>query len=182
MISKLANWIVWSALTVLVVVLVYKNTDLLKPAADKAMASVKTVVSKAPSGPFSKNTSEDQLNKARENFAMGDVEGAITAYKEYVKHNSGNADARGELGNVYYLTGNFQESAQAYYDAAKLLIEQKDMDRVPALLPVIGQVNPALADELAQKLYQNPQQQTTAQTQPDHQQPHQAPQSANRYY
>jgi len=181
MISKLANWIVWSALALLVVVLVYKNTEWFKPAADKAMESVKTVVSKAPAGPFSKNSSEDQLSKARETFAMGDVEGSITAYKEYVKHNSSNADARGELGNVYYLSGKFQESAQAYYDAAKLLIEQKQLDRVPALLPVIAQVNPALADELSQKLYQNPQQQTTAQTQPD-QQPQQAPQSANRYY
>lgn len=181
MISKLANWIVWSALTLLVVVLVYKNTEWFKPAADKAMESVKTVVSRTPAGPFGKSSSEDQLNKARENFAMGDVDGSIAAYKEYVKHNSGNADARGEMGNVYYLTGKFQEAAQAYYDAAKLLIEQKQMDRVPALLPVIAQVNPNLADELSQKLYQTPMQQTTAQTLPD-QQPQQAPQSANRYY
>lgn len=179
MISKLANWIVWSALSVLIVVLVYKNTDLLKPTADKAMASVKTVVGKVPAGPFAKNAIEDQLNKAREAFAAGNMEGSIAAYKEYVKHNSNNADARGELGNVYYLSGNFQESAQVYYDAAKLLIEQKQMDRVPALLPVIAHVNPALADELAQKLNPNPQLQTAAQIQPQLQQ---APQSATRYY
>lgn len=180
MVSKLANFIVGAALMLLVVVLVYKNTNWFKPAADKAMESVKMAVSKSPAGPFGKNSSEDQLDKAREAFAAGNTDGSIAAYKEYIKHNAENADARGELGNVYYLSGKLQESAQSYYDAAKLLIDQKQTDRVPALLPVIAQVNPALADELSQKMSQNPQQ--TAMTQPDQQQPQQAPQSATRYY
>jgi thioredoxin-like negative regulator of GroEL len=154
---------------------VYKNTDWFKPAADKAMDTIATAVSKSPVGPFAKVSSDELLNKGRDAFAAGDVEGAVVAYKDYLKTNAGNADAHGELGNVYYLTGRYQESAQSFYDSAKLLIDQKQTDRVPALLPVIAQVNPALADELAHKMSQNPPQMAPQMTQ---QQP---PQSALRY-
>jgi tetratricopeptide (TPR) repeat protein len=106
------------------------------------------------------------------------MESSVAAYKDYLKSNSNNADAHGELGNVYYLTGRYQEAAQSYYDSAKLLIEQKQTDRVPALLPVVAQVNPALADELAQKLPQPPQQMA----QPGMQGAQQPPQSAMRYH
>ena len=180
MISKLANWIVWSLLTVLIVVLVYRNTDWFKPAVEKGVESVKSVVAKTPLGPFGKDTSEAQLNKARETFANGDADAAITAYQDYLKGNASNADARGELGNVYYLTGKLPEAAQAYYDASKLLIEQKHPERVPALLPIIGQVNPALADELVQKLSQNAA--AAAPAQSADAAPQQATQSATRYY
>jgi tetratricopeptide (TPR) repeat protein len=177
MLKKSLNAIIWMGLSLLVVILVYKNTDWFKPAADKAMDSIASAVSKAPAGPFGKNSSEDMLNKGRDAFAAGDIEGSITAYKDYLKSNSNNADAHGELGNVYYLNGRYQESAQSYYDSAKLLIEQKQTDRVPALLPVIAQVNPALADELAQKMSQISAQ-ITQQTAPGQQHP---PQSATRY-
>jgi len=179
MLKKSLNAIIWLGLTVLVVVLVYKNTDWFKPAADKAMDTIASAVSKAPAGPFAKNTSEEVLNKGRDAFAAGDMEGSVAAYKEYLKSNSNNADAHGELGNVYYLTGRYQEAAQSYYDSAKLLIEQKQIDRVPPLLPVVAQVNPALADELAEKLHQAPLQMTQ---QPGVQGTQQPPQSAMRYH
>ncbi len=152
MISKIANWVVWTALTVVVLVLVYKNTDWFKPAADRAMEGVKTVVAKVPTGPFGKSSADDKLNSAREAFARGDVDGAVTIYNEVIKNNAGNADARGELGNVYYVTGRLPEAAQAYYDASKLLLEKKDIERVHPLLPIVAQVNPAMADELMQKI------------------------------
>lgn len=177
MLKKSLNIIIWLGLTMLVVVLVYRNTDWFKPAADKAMEGISSAVSKAPAGPFGKNVSDDLLNKGRDAFAAGDIDGATTAYKDYLRSNTNNADAHGELGNVYYLSGRHTEAAQSYYDSAKLLLEQKQMDRVPALLPIIAQVNPALADELAQKLYQtNPQ--AAPQFTPALQQP---PQSAIRY-
>jgi uncharacterized protein YbjT (DUF2867 family) len=106
------------------------------------------------------------------------MEGSVVAYKDYLKANSSNADAHGELGNVYYLTGRYQDAAQSYYDSAKLLIEQKQTERVAALLPVVAQVNPALADELAQKLSQIPSQMA----QPGVQGAQQPPQSAMRYH
>jgi thioredoxin-like negative regulator of GroEL len=177
MISKIANWVVWTALTVVVLVLVYKNTDWFKPAADKAMASVKSVAAKVPTGPFGKNSSEEKIGTAREAFARGDVDGAVAIYNEYIKSNANDPDARGELGNVYYMTGRLPEAAQAYYDAAKLLLDKKELDRVDELLPVIAQVNPMMADELVQKLHEAMNAQMSAPP-PVGQMPQQAPQSA----
>ncbi len=154
MISKIANWVVWTALTVVVLVLVYRNTDWFKPAADRALESVKTVASKVPTGPFGKGSSEEKISGARDAFARGDMAGAVTMYNDYIKANANDPDARGELGNVYYMTGRLPEAAQAYYDAANLLLDKKELERVDALLPVIAEVNPMLADELVQKLHE----------------------------
>lgn len=176
MLSKIAYWLVWAALTAVVLVLVYKNTDWFKPAADKAMDSVKSVVSSAPSGPFAKDTMNDKLNNAREAFARGDVDGAVTIYVDVINNNANNADARGELGNVYFLTGRMPEAAQAYYDAANLLLDKKELDRVDSLLPVIAQINPMMADELFQKL--NQAMESSMMPPPSHGQYQQPPQSA----
>ncbi len=154
MFSKIANWVVWSALTAVVLVLVYKNTDWFKPAADKAISSVKAVVAKVPTGPFTKVSVDEKLNNARQAYAHGDTNAAVTAYNDVIKNNPNNADARGELGNVYYMTGRVPEATQAYYDAAKLLLEKKELDRVDALLPIIAQFNPMMADEIAQKFHE----------------------------
>lgn len=177
MFSKIANWVVWTALTVVVLVLVYKNTEWFKPAADKAMESVKSVAAKVPTGPFGKSSSEDKLNSAREAFARGDVDGSVTIYNDVIKNHPNDADARGELGNVYYLTGRLPEATQAYYDTAKLLLEKKDLDRVEPLLPVIAQMNPMMADELMQKFHEAMDASMMA-SHPQEQYRQQAPQSA----
>lgn len=184
MLSKIANWIAWSALTLLVVFLVYRYTDWFKPAADHAVSEVKSAVSQVvPHGPFGKGNAEDQLNQARDAYAKGDVESAIAGYKEYIKNNPSNPDASGELGNVYYTAGRLQEAAQSYYDAANLLIEQKQQDRAEELIPVISQINPSLVNDLMGKLSQADMQAApeVQQADPD-QQPPGAPQSALRYY
>lgn len=179
MISKIANTVVWGGLTLLLVAVIYKYTDWIKPAVDHGVASVKTVVASVPTGPFGKSSNEAELNKARDAFAKGDVEASITAYQAYLKDDVSDADARGELGNVYYLNGRLPEAAQAYYDAAKLLIAQNHAERVPALLPIIGQVNPSLANELVQKMTQVS---TPANAQSQSATVQQAPQSATGYY
>jgi tetratricopeptide (TPR) repeat protein len=177
MLSKIAYWLVWTALTAVVLVLVYRNTDWFKPAADKAVDSVKSVVSKVPTGPFGKDTMNDRLTSAREAFGNGDIDGAVASYNDVIKSHANNADARGELGNVYYLTGRLPEAAQAYYDAANLLLDKKEFDRVEPLLPVIAQINPMMADELIYKLHMamDP---TMMPPQAQGQYPQQAPQSA----
>jgi tetratricopeptide (TPR) repeat protein len=152
MVSKIANWVVWTALTLVVLFLAYKNTEWFKPAADKAIENVKAVVAKVPTGPFTKATVNEKLNGARDSYARGDVNAAVAAYTDVIKSNPKNVDARGELGNIYYATGRLPEATQSYYDAAKLLLDNKELDRVDALLPVIAQFNPMMADELAQKL------------------------------
>jgi thioredoxin-like negative regulator of GroEL len=183
--SKIANAVVWTALAIVVVVLVYKNTDWFKPAADKAMEDVKSVIAKVPTGSFGKNSAADSIAKARDAFARGDANGAVAIYNEIIKSDANNTDARGELGNVYYSTGRQQEAAQAYYDAAKLMIAKNEIDRVEALLPVIDQINPMMVDDLMQQLHNAIGQQMMA-NQPTQQAPQepsqQAPQSALTRY
>jgi thioredoxin-like negative regulator of GroEL len=177
---KVLGTLVWGGLTVLIVFVIYKYTDWIKPTIVQSVASVKTVIAKVPAGPFSQTSNQAELDKAREAFANGNVDGSIAAYKAYLKIDAKNADAQGELGNVFYLTGHLPEAAQSYYEASKLLIEQKQTERVPPLLPIIGQVNPSLADELAHKLASAPAPAAVPAT--ANAPVHQAPQSATGYY
>ena len=156
MLKNSLNAIIWLGLSLLVAVWVYKKIDRATPAVEQALAPLSAAASKAPAGPFGENSAEKLLNYARNSFAVGDFEGAIVAYKDFLKSNPAHADAYGELGNVYFLSGRIQDAAQNYYDSAKLLIEQKRTDRIPALLPAIAQINPPLADEVAQNMYQTP--------------------------
>jgi tetratricopeptide (TPR) repeat protein len=166
MISRLANLILYAVILAVIGALIYYYTDWFKPATQKAVVAARSVVESIPIGPFSKKEeSGEALNQAREAYARGDAEGAVRAYSEVVKKNPTNIDAQGELGNVYYMTGRLQEAAQAFFEAAKLMIDQKQVERAQALLPPIGQGNPALANELQQKLQQiapQPQQQSQA--------------------
>ncbi len=93
------------------------------------------------------------IDIARRAFTQGDLHGSLNAYWEYIARNPGDIDARGELGNVYLLSGNVREAAQTYYELSKMLIDQNQMDFVPALLPVIAMVNPDQADELMDMMF-----------------------------
>lgn len=186
MISKIANWVVWTALTVLVLLLVYWNTNWFKPAAERMLTSVRTATASVTNavGGGEAAKPEDKINNAREYFARGDVDGAVAVYSELIQANPSDADARGELGNVYYLTGRPYEAAQAFYDAAKLLLDKRDFQRVAALLPAIGQINPMMADELAYRMAELNSNQAAAQAPAgtSAEAPKQAPQSALTRY
>jgi tetratricopeptide (TPR) repeat protein len=179
MISRLANWILYAVILAVIGALIYYYTDWFKPATEKAFVAAKSVVESMPLGPFSKKEGGDEaVAQAREAYARGDAEAAIRAYSDIVKKNPGNMDAQGELGNVYYMTGRLPEAAAAFYEAAKLMIEQNQIGRAQALLAPIGQGNPVLANELQQKLMQAqmpPQQMPPQQMPPQQMPPQQMP-------
>lgn len=169
--KKSSYWILWAVLLVVLAFVAWKNLDVVKPAASQAYDSLRAAVSSVLPDAVTPATQSaavapaqapasagNTLDGARLAFNNGDLQGALAAYKEYVASNAGDLNARGELGNVYYISGNYQEAAQTYYDLSKMLIDQKQMDMVPALLPIIGQVNPGLADELVEKMNQVQQQ------------------------
>jgi len=154
MISRLANWILYAVILAVIGALIYYYTDWFKPATQKAVSTAKSVVESIPVGPFSKKAADDVLNQAREAYSRGDADAAIRSYTEFLAKNPDNVDGHGELGNVYYMTGRLQEASQSFYEAAKRMIDQNQTERAQALLPSIGQGNPALAGELQQKLMQ----------------------------
>lgn len=165
--SKSRRGIIVAVLAIGVAVLVYKNIEMFKPTANQAYDSLKSAISSvvppAATTAVSAAAPAETLDKARLAFTNGDIQGSLAAYKDYIAHDASSLDARGELGNVYYLSGNYQDAAQTYYDLSKMLLDQKKIDLVPALLPVIGQVNPSLVDELMQKMAQIQQQAFEAQ-------------------
>ena len=123
---------------------------------DKPGAAASSVVlpESASTGTFAFNAPPAvTIDTARRAFAQGDLPGSLNAYWEYIARNPGDIDARGELGNVYLLSGNVQEAAQTYYELSKMLIDQNQPDLVPALLPVIAMVNPDQADELMDMMF-----------------------------
>jgi hypothetical protein len=152
MIGRIASWVIWVAFTVVVAIFIYRHTDWISPATTKVKDVVKPLVAKVLTDPSGKQSSKEMIVGAREAFAHGDMDRAITNYNDYIKNNAKNADVRGELGNVYYLTGRPNEAAEAYYEAAQLLLKEHDFERVASLLPIIAETKPMLANELSQKL------------------------------
>jgi hypothetical protein len=156
MISKIATWIVWTALAVVVTVFVFRHTDLVTPASSQANAENRSLafalLDKTSSSRATTGSSESKLENAREAFFHGNDDEAIKLYNEYIKNNAKNPDVRGELGNAYYASGRLIDAAGAYYDAAKLLLAAQRYPDVEFLLPIIAELQPMLADELKMKL------------------------------
>jgi tetratricopeptide (TPR) repeat protein len=92
------------------------------------------------------------LAEARQAFADGDVKEAVAGYKAYLAANPADADAHGELGNVYYFNGQVGEAARAYYAASLYLLSEGRRDEAGALVPAIRIGAPALASELQNRI------------------------------
>jgi thioredoxin-like negative regulator of GroEL len=152
MINKIAYWTIWTAFTIVVAVFAYRHSGWFSPATEKTNDTVKPLLGKVLTEPTGKHSPLEKIASAREAFAQGNMDRAISDYNDFIKKNTRNADVRGELGNVYYLTGRPEEAAEAYYDAAQLLLKEHDFERVAAVIPIIAETKPMMADELSQKL------------------------------
>lgn len=116
-----------------------------------AVAPAGTAPKGAPAGGQTPKLS-DYLNGAREAFAAGDAPWAIYYYAVYLEQKNTDANVWGELGNVYYLDGNFVEAAKAYYNVANLLIDRGQTARALELIPVIEEGDPSLSAAIYQRL------------------------------
>jgi hypothetical protein len=94
----------------------------------------------------------DYVSAARRAFAAGDIPWAVYYYNMHLTQRSNDVRAWGELGNVYYFDGQLPESAQAYYNAANLMIDQGRVRAAGQLLPAINEGNPLLAQALYGRL------------------------------
>ena len=92
------------------------------------------------------------LIHARNAFWHGDMEEAEKAYRELTEHEELAMDAYGELGNVYYAQGKWQEAGKAYYETAVRLIELKQPYQVNYLLRVIQGLDSESAEKLRLKI------------------------------
>lgn len=99
---------------------------------------------------------EATLTQARQDFARGDLNGAIARYRAYLVQHPADPDAWGELGNVHFNAGQTTEAARAYHAAALALLSEGRVDRARALEPAIRAAAPALADDLSVRLARIP--------------------------
>ncbi len=94
----------------------------------------------------------DYLRGAREAFAAGDSAWAIYYYSVYLEQKVTDIDVWGELGNVYYLEGEFDKAAKAYFNVANLLIDRGQTSRALELIPVIEEGDAGLSAAIYQRL------------------------------
>ena len=87
---------------------------------------------------------------AREEYHRGNIDVAIRNYKQVIANSTNNYDAYGELGNVYLSRGNRKEAANAYYESAAILVKMGEIRRASSLLPMLGRLDRAKAEELNQ--------------------------------
>lgn len=85
---------------------------------------------------------------ARKEYHRGNIEASVNNYKAVIANTENNFDAYGELGNVYLNSGKRKEAAEAYYEAAAILVAQGQRARAASLLHMLGRLDPAKAQAL----------------------------------
>lgn len=80
---------------------------------------------------------ERRMDAAREAFWRKDFSTAEQAYRDLVQLAPDNPDAYGELGNLYYQQGQWQQAADAYYEAAQRLLNRGERYPAQHLLRVL---------------------------------------------
>jgi hypothetical protein len=96
------------------------------------------------------SSERDLLISARTAFNQGSVKKSEKFYLELIHLDNDNPDTFGELGNVYYSQGKWDEAGQAYYEAAVRLITEGNYNQVVYLQRVINGLNTEHAEKLAQ--------------------------------
>jgi hypothetical protein len=92
------------------------------------------------------------LAAAREAYWLRDYDIAESKYKSLTEVDPDNPDGYGELGNMYFSQGQWDEAASAYYEAGVRLIGQGLLEQAEELVAVIRGLNGNHADELDRKI------------------------------
>ena len=96
------------------------------------------------------SSERDLLINARNAFNQGEMVESEKFYLELAQLDNDNPDIFGELGNVYYSQGKWDQAGQAYYEAAVRLITDRNYDQVHYLQQVIMGLNTEYAEKLSQ--------------------------------
>lgn len=92
------------------------------------------------------------LNAVRTAYWSGDVAGATDRLRALIAANPSDPDLHGELGNLHFGQRDWAAAAEAYAQAADILVAQGRMAQAAALVPVLSQIAPDKAQALASRL------------------------------
>ena len=168
--SRVFSWpsLVFLLVVVIIILFIWGITahEQQTPAAKaKAQAAQKTLnvapvaaPGMATAQPAPKLTADQhqELMSARSAYWHHDIPAAIKRYQNLISQVPDAAFAYGELGNVYYMNGEREKAAQSFEHAAMLLIQQGQAQRAASLIPVLGALDPALAQKVQVALAHSP--------------------------
>jgi hypothetical protein len=93
-------------------------------------------------------SSYELLAAAREAFWLRDYETAENKYRQLIVMEPDNPDGYGELGNMYFSQGKWEQAATAYFDAGTRLVAEGQLEQASQLVDVIRGLDGSQADEL----------------------------------
>jgi hypothetical protein len=88
------------------------------------------------------------LAAAREAYWLHDYEGAENHYQRLIQLEPDNPDWYGELGNMYFSQGQWQQATAVYYEAGIRLLNDGKMVQARQMVAVIRGLNGVEADDL----------------------------------
>ena len=88
------------------------------------------------------------LAAAREAFWLHQYDDAEKNYRALTELQPDNPDGYGELGNMYFAQGRWDEAAAAYYEAGARLVKEGRLESARELVKVIRGLNGKQADDL----------------------------------
>ena len=103
-------------------------------------------------GPSAPAPTPDPFTAARHAAIHYRYEEAIRLYQQHLSSHPDDANAHGELGNVYLQAGHSNEAARSYYEAAVDMVAAGNRAGAVALYPIIARYEPALASALQTRL------------------------------
>jgi hypothetical protein len=106
------------------------------------------VAGQSPSGSTTEVKPNELLAAAREAFWLHNYDDAERNYHALTELEPQNPDGYGELGNMYFSQGRWEEAAAAYYAAGTRLVSEGRLDSARELVNVIRGLNGQQADEL----------------------------------
>jgi len=122
------------------------ETESLPPAATLPPQLVEP--STAAVGSSSEKTAYELLAVAREAYWLRDYDEAEKLYQQLIQLEPDNPDGYGELGNMYFAQGQWEQAAAAYYEAGVRMVNDGMVVEARQLVDVIRGLNGSQADEL----------------------------------
>ena len=93
-------------------------------------------------------TPYEVMATARESFWLRDFDDAEQHYRKLTQIDPDNPDGYGEMGNMYFSQGKWDEATAAYYEAGTRLLNEGRVVQARHMVEVIRGLNSPLADEL----------------------------------